>query len=212
MVCAWYQLTGHKCYATVMENQRDVCLVKYNITSNLLLSNSGLLEVIIDVTKTMTFSLHAGNEAGTTPLRVPPTGAGLSCPNRLAEDTPSFLLALWSVHVNHPWLSENLKKMSWVLLKASYPFFFLIEAQVTLRPPSFQTRRGRKRQRLPSEEDPSLSPSSTASDPGDVGQISALLWASTFSPVKWGVIMTHFTGCLLQSLNKGKLCKVPGTP
>lgn len=55
-----------------MENQRDVCLVKYNITSNLLLSNSGLLEVIIDVTETMTFSLHAGNEAGTTPLRVPP--------------------------------------------------------------------------------------------------------------------------------------------
>lgn len=51
-----------------MENQRDVCLVKYNITSNLLLSNSGLLEVIIDVTETMTFSLHAGNEAGTTPL------------------------------------------------------------------------------------------------------------------------------------------------
>lgn len=77
-----------------MENQRDVCLVKYNITSNLLLSNSGLLEVIIDVTETMTFSLHAGNEAGTTPLRVPPTGAGLSCPNRLVEDTPSFFLAL----------------------------------------------------------------------------------------------------------------------
>ena len=83
-----------------MENERDVCLVKYNITRNLLLNNSRLLEVIIDVPKTVTFPLRAGNIAGTALL---PGGAGLPRPNRVAENTPSFFLALQSVRVKPPW-------------------------------------------------------------------------------------------------------------
>lgn len=42
---------GAQCYVIVMENQRDVSLVEYNIRRNLLLSNSRLLGIITAVTE-----------------------------------------------------------------------------------------------------------------------------------------------------------------
>lgn len=51
-----------------------------------------------------------------------------------------------------------------------------------------------------SKEEPSLSPSSTANQPYGLGQMIELFCASIFLSflLNGGIIMTHFTKCLLQ--------------
>lgn len=77
---------GTQCYAIVVETQRDVVLVEYNIRRNLLLSNSRLWGVMTALTKTAVSNvLHAGREAGTALLRVPSRGSGLLCQSCMVD-------------------------------------------------------------------------------------------------------------------------------
>lgn len=143
-----------------MENQR-VCLVDYNIRKNLLLCSSRLLGVIPAVTKTVTFPLHAGHDAGRALLKAPPRGSGLPC-RRGTDSTPSFLLTLWSIHVSQPGLFESSRQFIESCSKTVI-LFLPTEGTSPLKTLHFRASRDRKRHRLLKEEDPSLTPSPTAS-------------------------------------------------
>lgn len=106
------QLTGHKCYITVGKKTETCSLVKYSIARNLLLSKLKLQATGNDCCHHQDsdislarwrWSRDKPTESTTKRVQAPP-------PNHMLENTPLFVLTLWSVRVNHPGLSESLRQ------------------------------------------------------------------------------------------------------